>query len=180
MSEAFIGELRIFGFNFAPYGWAVANGQILPLSQNTALFSLLGTNFGGDGKSTFGLPNLTNNVAVGAGMSAWGTMYEVGDAGGSAAVALSTADIPAHTHSFGGESFRVNAITNVPSPKTTYANAVKCQPFLIDTTTPPPTMAAMAPTAIGVSGSSFPHDNIMPSLVLNFCICMQGTYPPRP
>src|SRR5690242_13592548 len=99
MSDQFVGEIRIFPFNFAPKGWAFCDGQLLPLSQNTALFSLLGTQFGGDGKSTFALPNLQGNVPLHFGQGPGLTPYNVGDSGGASAIALLTSEMPAHNHS---------------------------------------------------------------------------------
>jgi microcystin-dependent protein len=170
VSEPFLGEIRMFGFNFAPVGWALADGQLLPISQNTALFSLLGTQFGGDGVHTFALPDLQGRVAIHAGQGAGLTNHIVGDEGGAETVTLTTAQMPNHTHPLQASSER--ATTKHP------AGAV-----LADARTaiyaPAPNETAMNGAAIGPAGSSQPVEVVPPFLTLNFCIALQGIFPAR-
>lgn len=173
MSNPFVAEIRIFPFNFAPKGWAFCDGQILPLSQNTALFSLLGTTYGGDGKSTFALPNMQGNVPLNQGQSNTGTFYDLGEISGSANVTLLQTEMPAHTHTAQGAPGG-----GQPSPAAhAWGNGLKTS-----TGTYAPSDAnnqTMSPFALGVTGSSFPHNNMQPYLTLNFCIALQGVFPPR-
>jgi microcystin-dependent protein len=171
MSSPFVAEIRIFGFNFAPTGWAQCNGQLLPISQNTALFSLLGTMYGGDGKSTFGLPNLEASVAVGQGQGPGLSEYFIGQEGGSQFITLLQTEMPAHSHSWQGDEG--NGLFTTP------ANAFLGsgnQMYL----TPAAVNANLAPQALALTGGSQPHNNMMPYLTLNFCIAMQGVFPARP
>jgi microcystin-dependent protein len=173
-SNQFVAEIRMFGCNFAPKGWAMCNGQLLPISQNTALFSLLGTNYGGDGKSTFGLPNLQGSAPMASGQGAGLSERYLGEIGGSESVTLLTSEIPFHTHTAnaktGGNASDPNGLiwanpSGRPGPN-----------FFTDAVgTPQP----MSPNALQVAGSSLPHNNMMPYLVVNFCIALQGIFPPR-
>lgn len=174
MSNPFVCEIRMFPFNFAPLGWAMCNGQILPISQNTAVFSLLGTNFGGDGKSNFGLPNLQGSVAMHQDSNSFG-LHPLGDLGGSDAVTLTTQELPAHTH-VANSVAAVNKTTAKVSP----IGAVWATEFrgaLDYDSAHNTTMAADVLTPVG---QSQPHNNLMPYLTLNFCIALQGVFPPRP
>lgn len=169
MSSPFVAEIRIFACNFAPTGWAQCNGQLLPISQNTALFSLLGTFYGGDGKSTFALPNLQGSIALGQGQSSTGTEYFLGQQSGSENVTLLVSEIPLHTHTF-SQSIRPSENLNpaglaLGTLNNIYATAAKLQ--------------NMAFQALPPAGGSLPHNNMQPYLVLNFCIAMQGVFPPR-
>jgi microcystin-dependent protein len=175
MSDPFVAEIRIFGFNFAPTGWAQCNGQLLPISQNTALFSLLGTMYGGDGKSTFALPNLEGSGAVGAGQGPGLSLYDEGQSGGSEFVTLLQSEMPVHTHNVRAATV-FDADQNMPGPQTTFGKSFNG--------------LAYAPTGTGqtiqmnfqtcsIAGGSLPHNNMMPYLTLNFCIAMQGVFPPR-
>ncbi len=174
MSTPFVGQIGLFAFNFAPTGWAFAAGQILPLSQNTALFSLLGTTYGGDGRSNFALPNLTNGrtpLQVGQGPGL--TLYDLGEAGGVETVTLLLSEIPAHTQLIG----TVNANATYPAPaQALLANSNSVHPYLPGTTT---LNQKLSPNAISAAGGSQPHENRQPYLALNFCIALQGVYPPR-
>jgi microcystin-dependent protein len=160
----------MFGFNFAPTGWALCDGQLLPISQNTALFSLLGTTYGGDGKSTFALPDLQGNVPLHPGQGQGLSLYDLGQAGGESAVTLLTSEMPVHTHSFTAteEVVNENNVTNnfFGAGESRYA--------------PPANVTQMAPQALPPAGGSLPHNNMMPYLVVNFCIALQGVFPPRP
>jgi microcystin-dependent protein len=179
MSDPFVAEIRIFPFNFAPKGWAFCNGQLLPLSQNTALFSLLGTTYGGDGKSTFGLPNLQGNVPMFYGQGPGLSLYDIGETGGSDNVSLLQTEIPAHTHSLNATT----AAGTTPDPNgnlfadgdwSFQGNTGKVQYYTVQAPA-----AQMSPLMVGFTGSSFPHNNMMPYLTLNFCIALQGVFPPR-
>ena len=180
MADPFVAEIRIFGFNFAPTGWALCNGQLLPISQNTALFSLLGTTYGGDGKSTFALPNLTGSVPIHAGQGQGLSEYFLGQQGGVETVTLLQTEIPVHTHFF----FANNNDATSNDPKDALpavgAWAVGASGGIVPMYTAPPQNTAMGFNAIGPAGGSLPHNNIMPYLVLNFCIAMQGVFPQRP
>lgn len=173
MSDPFVAEIRIFPFNFAPTGWAMCNGQLLPISQNTALFSLLGTMYGGDGKSTFGLPDLQGNAPMFWGQGPGLSLYDQGQIGGSESVTLLQSEIPTHTHQASGVS---GSGPTSPASATWGTGAGR---------TPPPTYfggspnVIMAATALGIAGASLPHNNMQPYLTLNFCIAMQGIFPPR-
>jgi microcystin-dependent protein len=173
MSDQFIGEIRCFGFTFAPRGWAFCNGQLIAISQNTALFSLLGTNYGGNGQTTFGLPNLQGAVPIDAtgGQGPGLSPYALGELGGAEHITLGTSDTPNHTHLVTAQATDAGD-NRVPSQR---LNLAKSQSY---TTTGLP-QAQPNPTTIGFSGSSQPHNNFMPSLVLNFCIALEGVYPSR-
>ncbi len=170
MADPFVAEIRMFGFNFAPKGWAQCNGQLLPLSQNTALFSLLGTFYGGDGKSTFALPDLQGNAPIHEGQGSGLSQYFLGQQGGAQFVTLLQSEMPAHSHTFNCSEETVNeaSLTNFffGAGETRYAA--------------PAAVTQMAPQALSVAGGSLPHNNMMPYLVVNFCIAMQGVFPPRP
>lgn len=179
MSSPFVAEIRIFPFNFAPKGWAFCNGQLLPLSQNTALFSLLGTTYGGDGRSTFGLPNLQGSSAMHttqyAGSSPFGTFY-LGQSGGEDVVTLLTSEMPVHTHTAKGDDDNDNATAVSPSG----AVPVNGGTTLTFSNSSTPQLAQMNPAMVSVAGGSQPHNNLMPYLTLSYCICMQGIFPARP
>jgi microcystin-dependent protein len=179
MASPFVAEIRIFGFNFAPTGWALCNGQILPISQNTALFSLLGTMYGGDGKSTFALPNMQGNVPINQGQGPGLSQRFIGENGGAETVTVLVSEIPAHNHNFVGTTANSSTVT---SSGNQVANGFtgnfqsSVQVKMYSTAAP---NSLMNPNAIGISGSSLPHNNLMPYLTLNFCIAMQGIFPPR-
>ena len=175
MSDPFVGEIRMFGGNFAPTGWAECNGQLLPISQNTALFSLLGTFYGGDGKSTFALPDLEGSVPVGQGQGAGLSDYFIGQAGGEPTVTLLTSEMPIHTHTMRG-NFNT-ADVNDPSPARSLARAGTGFLYQSDAAN---NLVNMSFNTLGVAGSSFPHNNMQPFLTVMFIIAMQGVFPPRP
>ena len=175
MADPFVAEIRIFPFNFAPKGWAFCDGQILPISQNTALFSLLGTVYGGDGKSTFALPDLQGNAAMHPGQGQGLSLRDLGEIGGAENVTLLTSEMPFHTHTLqafnqAGDQFGPNANGNFALTRsnggavynTTISNIVQ-----------------FAPQALSPAGGSLPHNNMQPYLTLNFCIALQGVFPPR-
>lgn len=174
MADPFVAEIRIFPFNFAPAGWAFCNGQLLPISQNTALFSLLGTTYGGDGKSTFALPDLQGSAAMHPGQGQGLSLRDLGEIGGSETVTLIQTEIPAHTHTLRASDLPADQL--VPNPNRVLAssqNAFAYQPAATG-------LGAMAPQALAPAGGSLPHNNMQPYLTLNFCIALQGVYPPRP
>lgn len=166
MAEPFLGEVRIVGFNFAPKGWALCNGQLLPISQNTALFSILGTTYGGNGVQTFALPDLQGRVPAHPGAS-----LVIGARGGAESVALTTEQIPSHSHLQQGS---VNqATTGTPSGTVFAAKARRGT----DVYAPPPATTAI--NSQDAAGSSEPHENRQPTLVLNFVIALVGIFPSR-
>ena len=173
MSSPFLAEIRIFGFNYAPRSWALCNGQTMAIQQNTALFSLLGTTYGGDGRTSFALPNLQGLFPVQQGQGAGLSQYNLGQTGGSTAVTLSTAQIPAHTHA-------MNAVAAAGTATTPSGNFLT-QPVLRtnDLYGSDATTTTMAATAIGTTGSSQPHNNLAPYLALSYCIALQGIFPQR-
>jgi microcystin-dependent protein len=173
MADAFVGEIRMVAFNFAPLGWALCNGQLMPISQNTALFALLGTIYGGDGKSTFALPNMQdsapNHFGSGPGLSA----RLEGEQSGVPFVTLLQSEIPAHNHTVNVTS----TPANVSAPAPTVLLARSKGGFAYAPGNSPP--AALAPQALTPAGGDLPHNNLMPYLYLTFVIALQGTFPPR-
>jgi microcystin-dependent protein len=172
--DPFVAEIRIFGFNFAPRGWAFCNGQILPISQNTALFSLLGTTYGGDGKSTFGLPNMQGNVPLNFGQSSTGTLYDLGQMAGEQYVTLLQTEVPPHNHGVQSVPGNFTGNSNVVGGNS-YAKSAQGNAYL-----PPASLVNMAIQEVSIVGNNQPHNNMMPYITLNFCIALQGVYPPRP
>ena len=173
MADPFVAEIRIFPFNFAPKGWAFCNGQLLPLSQNTALFSLLGTTYGGDGKSNFALPNLQGSAPIHAGQGPGLSLYDLGQQGGSETVSLLQSEIPVHPHTMRADVLDVGD-TNVISANASYA--LSSGGTLYQTSA----NVSLAPEALPIAGNSAPHNNMMPYLTLNFNIALQGVFPARP
>jgi microcystin-dependent protein len=181
MSGPFVAEIRIFPFNFAPKGWAFCAGQLLPITQNTALFSLLGTNYGGDGKSTFALPNLQGNVPVHFGQGAGLSLYALGEQGGGTAVTLLQTELPMHGHFLNadtGQATSTNPNGNFYM-KGHFDDGAGHKGGVQAYTSASPNRSLNA-LSVGFTGSSFPHNNMMPYLTLNFCIALQGIFPPRP
>ena len=177
MADPFVGEIRIFGFNFAPTGWALCNGQLLPISQNTALFSILGTTYGGNGQSTFGLPNLQGSAPLQQGQGVGLSLYDLGQLGGESAVTLITSKLPLHSHVPGC----LGGAGNVTSPAgTVWASAKVGKQAENRYSATPGAGVLMAAQAAAVVGSDSPHNNMPPYLALNFCIALQGVFPPRP
>jgi microcystin-dependent protein len=173
MSSPFVAEIRIFPFYFAPKGWALCNGQLMAISQNTALFSLLGTQYGGDGRSTFGLPNLQGSVAIHTDQYSGGGNYPIGVTGGTGTITLLSTEMPAHTHGLQCDTLLANSTLMSP------ANNVpgNTSPNLFYTDVAPTT--TMNPFMVGVTGNTLPHNNLQPYVTLSYCICMQGIFPPR-
>jgi microcystin-dependent protein len=174
MADPFLAEIRIFPFNFAPKGWAWCNGQLLPLSQNTALFSLLGTTYGGDGKSTFALPNLQGRGPMHPGQGPGLSLHDLGETGGSETVTLLAAEIPIHSHALQG----TQGIANQNSP----SGLLFGRPFGGGSPYTAPAGAvivSMSDQALAPAGGDQPHNNLMPYLTFYFNIALQGVFPPR-
>ncbi len=173
--DPFVAEIRMFPFNFAPKGWAFCDGQLLPLSQNTALFSLLGTTYGGDGKSNFALPNLQGAAAMAPGQGPGLSLYILGEVSGTDFVTLLQSEIPQHTHLVQGDNDAFNATAKSAS------GAVPCNPSptTLYSTSGSPNRQNMSFQMAGIAGGSLPHNNMMPYLTVNYCIALQGVYPPR-
>ena len=172
MADPFVAEIRIFPFNFAPKGWAFCNGQILPISQNTALFALLGTVYGGDGKSTFALPNLQGSAAMHPGQGQGLSLHDLGEQGGAETVTLLQSEMPAHTHQV--MSLPLAGDSNIPGPGVTIAGATGGTPYA-----PPGNLTPAALQALPPAGGDLPHNNMQPYLTLNYNIALQGVFPPR-
>jgi microcystin-dependent protein len=172
MSDPFIGEIRLLPYTFAPLGWALCDGSLLSIAQNTALFSLLGTTYGGDGRSTFALPDLRGRVALSSGQGPGLIDHPLGELGGDETVTLTTDHIPAHNHGVvahntrGAHASPKGRVPGHPSAGTSYADAS-------DGT-------RMSAEMVAPTGGSQPHDNLPPYLALNYCIAMEGIYPARP
>jgi microcystin-dependent protein len=179
MASPFVAEITIFGFNFAPKGWALCQGQLLPISQNTALFSLLGTMYGGDGKSTFALPDLRDQTAVSFGQLSGGSQYFQGEQVGAENVTLLTTEMPLHNHSFNATIDRGTVTASTNNVLATGAAGPPLNPTSANFYSAKAPTTTLAPTEIGITGSSLPHNNMQPFLALNFCIAMQGVFPPR-
>jgi len=176
--DPFVGEIRLAGFNFAPLGWALCQGQLMPISQNTALFSLLGTFYGGDGRSTFALPNLQGSIPVGMGQGAGLSAYFLGQVGGESAVTLATQQMPVHSHTLpvSGAAGRVSS----PSPSSFLgATGRGTKGIYASATQQTSSSATMASSAVGSTGGGQPHNNMGPYLVVNYMIALQGVFPAR-
>ena len=170
MADPFVAEIRVFPFNFPPTGWAACDGQLMPISQNTALFALLGTVYGGDGKSNFAIPNLQGSVPMHPGQGPGLSLYELGQSGGSETIQLLQSQIPSHTH-FVEVS---DSIGDNPNPS---GNALAKANVYVPANSSP--AAALAPQALAPTGGNQSHPNLMPGLTMNFCIALQGVFPPR-
>jgi microcystin-dependent protein len=175
MSDPFVAEIRIFSFNFAPVGWAACDGQVLPISQNTALFSLIGTYYGGNGTSNFALPNLQGAAPMFYGQAPGLSQYSLGQSAGSPAVTLPEAELPSHTHAL---QAYVGRGTNEKTPGPQAVLASSQGNYVYDSATNPPT-SPMSPQMITAAGGGQAHNNMMPYLTLGFYIALQGIFPPR-
>jgi microcystin-dependent protein len=172
MADPFVAEIRIFPFNFPPKGWAFCDGQLLPLSQNTALFALLGTTYGGDGKSNFALPNMQGSVPIHQGQGQGLSLYDLGQTGGSETVTLLESEIPFHVHAMNAAT-QDPADSNNVGPTTAFGVVGGGTPYQAAST------GQMTPQTIAPAGGGLPHNNMMPYLTLNFCIALQGVFPAR-
>ena len=169
MADPFVAEIRIFPFNFAPRGWAWCDGQLMPLSQNTALFSLLGTTYGGNGKSNFALPNLQGRAPMHPGQGPGLSLHDLGETGGSETVTLLESEIPSHSHAV-SMSLRPADNLNPAGLALGTGNAVY---------TTPANLVSMASQTLTPAGGDQPHNNLQPYLTFYFCIALQGVFPPR-
>jgi microcystin-dependent protein len=179
MTTPYLGEIQIFGFDFAPQQWANCAGQLLPIRQNTALFSLLGTMFGGDGKTTFGLPNYGGMAACGQGQGPGLTQRQVGESFGTETVSLLSTEMPAHNHNLNLHNQPTAGLRHgmpAAGDALLLPTNVEVKPFVAQ----PSPNANFAPTMIGFTGQGLPHENRQPLLVLNFCIALTGVFPQRP
>ncbi len=170
MSEPFLGEIKVVSFNFPPKGWAFCNGQLLPINQNQALFSILGTTFGGNGQTTFALPNLQGRVPVHVGTGTFGNNIVLGESAGEAAHTLTVSEMPAHIHTVVASNQAPNAASLAGN---TWASKSGNLPYA------PTPNTTMSPAAIANTGSSQGHPNLSPYLVLNFVILLSGIFPSR-
>jgi microcystin-dependent protein len=173
MADPFVAEIRIFPFNFAPKGWAWCDGQLLPLSQNTALFSLLGTTYGGNGKSNFALPDLQGRAPMHPGQGPGLSLHDLGETGGSETVSLLESEIPSHTHAL--RASLDDGDLAMPGPTRTLAKSGGSN--IYSTTTSG--LNSMAPEGLAPAGGDQPHNNLQPYLTFYFCIALQGVFPPR-
>ena len=181
MSENFVGQIIMCGFNFAPSGYALCNGQLMQISQNTALFSLIGTTYGGDGVQTFALPNLQSQLPVNQGQGPGLSPYVIGQTSGVNQVTLNQQQMPSHSHTFVATT--ATATTNAIAPTSllaapTVANAAL---YAVSQSAPNPALVAqqLALGSCGNAGGNLPHSNVMPSLTINFCISLFGVFPSR-
>lgn len=178
MADPFVAEIRMFAGNFAPTGWALCDGQLLPISQNTALFSLLGTWYGGDGRSTFALPDLRGRSPLGWGDGAGLTSYSPGEQVGADSVALLPSEMPQHSHTVTGVGPAVLGTTGNPSAAAWATSRVGRTTEQLYSTSAG--TVAMSPGALSSAGSGVPHDNLPPYSTLTFIIALQGVFPQRP
>lgn len=173
MSDPFLAEIRIFPFDFAPQNWAMCNGQLMPISQNTALFSLVGTTYGGDGRTTFALPGLQGNIPMHFGNGPGLTPRTLGETGGNETETLSNREIPTHSHAL--RAYNEVGEDRIPAPTESLARSTGGSLYAA-----PGTIEPMAPGLLGPPvGAGQPHTNMQPYLTLNFCIALKGVFPPR-
>ena len=175
MADPFVAEIRIFPFNFAPKGWAWCNGQLMPLSQNTALFSLLGTTYGGDGKSNFALPDLQGRAPMHPGQGPGLSLHDLGESGGSETVTLLESEIPAHAHAISASTAAADE-EGTKSPAGGVPGVQQGSNQLYATFANP---EPLSPFALAPAGGDQPPNNMMPYLTFYFCIALQGVFPPR-
>ncbi len=173
MADPFVAEIRIFPFNFAPKGWAWCDGQLLPLSQNTALFSLLGTTYGGDGKSNFALPDLQGRAPMHPGQGPGLSLHDLGETGGSETVSLLESEIPAHSHAMSAQNVPLGTVQTAGG--NTFSRPASGNLY----NKVGPAVVAMSDQTLAPAGGDQPHNNMMPYLTYYFCIALQGVYPPR-
>ncbi len=171
MADPFVAEIRIFPFNFAPRGWAWCDGQLMPLSQNTALFSLLGTTYGGDGKSNFALPDLQGRAPMHPGQGPGLSLHDLGETGGSETVTLLESEIPSHSHALRASA--QDGTTRI------VAGQQPATGIGVSFYGPQPSTVTLSPSALTPAGGDQPHNNLQPYLTFYFCIALQGVFPPR-
>jgi microcystin-dependent protein len=172
LSDQFLAEIRVFPFNFAPLGWALCDGQLLPISQNTALFSLLGTTYGGDGKSTFALPNIQGRAVMHPGQGPGLSLHDLGEEGGEVSVSLLQSEIPVHSHSISAS--QSDGGDRSPANERFAVGTGGIQMYAA-----PGAVTQLAQQTWTPAGGNAPHNNMAPYLTLSFCIALQGIFPPR-
>lgn len=185
MTEPYLGQIELYGFNFAPRGWALCAGQLIPIQQYSALFSILGTNYGGNGTTNFGLPNLQGRGAVGAGQGPGLSQYDQGQTGGSTSVTLTISELASHNHAFNTTSVQGTTSTAAGNQLglTQVGDSGKGggKGWTAQIYSPNASQATtgLAPQSISFNGGGQPHNNMQPYLALNYCIAMSGVFPPR-
>ncbi|MBY0304104.1 MAG: tail fiber protein [Sphingomonas sp.] len=177
MSDPFLGEVRMFGGNFAPRDWAMCNGQLISIAQNSALFSLIGTIYGGDGQVTFGLPDMRGRLPISQGQGPSLSPRTMGERAGSETVTLLPNNLPAHSHSF--NVYNVPATTSTPGPTVLPGVGTGGGRMYVVPAGATTTPVQLAPAAVLPAGSSQPHNNLMPALCVSFIIALQGVFPSR-
>jgi microcystin-dependent protein len=179
MTTPFLGQITVFPYHFPPSGWADCAGQLLPISQHGALFSLIGTKYGGDGRGTFGLPNLQGSVPVGQGQGPGLSNYSMGETGGTAVVLLNPSNNPSHSHGLGATTAKgsTNASENASLATVVGPGLGAVPKGLIYNSNNPNT--TLAPQAVGAAGGGQPHNNMQPYLALRYCIALTGVFPSR-
>jgi microcystin-dependent protein len=170
MAQPYVGEIRMFGGNFAPAGWAFCSGQLLPISENETLFQLIGTTYGGDGQSTFALPDLRGRLPLHQGAAQSGSTFQIGQLSGTESVTLTTSQVPAHSHAMtavnGQPGNQISPAGNLP------AMSLNVVPYIVEATT-----GAFNPAAIGPAGGSQPHTNLQPFVCIHFIVSLFGIFP---
>jgi microcystin-dependent protein len=181
MAQSYLGQIVMAGFNFAPRGYALCNGQTLSIQQNTALFSLLGTTYGGNGTSTFALPNLQSQFPVHQGQGPGLSPYVIGQTSGTTSVTLNTQEIPSHNHAFVATTASATTAVIASNSLLATPTAASATLYAVSQSAPNPPLVAqqMAPNSCGVAGGSQPHNNLMPSLCITFAIALAGVFPSR-
>jgi microcystin-dependent protein len=174
VADPFVAEIRIFPFNFAPKGWAWCDGQLLPLSQNTALFSLLGTTYGGNGKSNFALPDIQGRAVMHPGQGQGLSLHDLGETGGSETVTLLESEMPLHTHQMNASQGDGNETTPGAANGQLLATGIAISQYQA-----PQQLTTLAPTTVAPIGGDLPHNNMQPYLTFYFNIALQGVFPPR-
>jgi microcystin-dependent protein len=180
VTQPFLGQIQCFGFSFAPVGWALCQGQILPIAQNTALFSLIGTYYGGNGTSTFALPNLQSSAPIGQGQPPGGPFYSIGEQGGVENVTLNLGQMPQHNHAFNGTTTAANSeepLAGVVLAQTNRRGGVSPGDNFYGPSDG--STIAINPNSISMVGNTAQHTNIQPYLAVNWCIALRGIFPPR-
>lgn len=177
MSTPFVGEVRLFGGNFAPVGWALCQGQLIAITSNEALFNLIGTTYGGDGQSTFGLPNLQGRVPIHQGQGTGLSNYVIGQIAGNENITLTSAQLPVHNHKLNATTTAATTHTVGPTVLPAQPTATNAKLYTTQVASPNLTVEQMSARAVGVGGGSQPHDNLMPLLVINYIIALQGVFP---
>jgi microcystin-dependent protein len=173
MTQQYIAEVRIFGFNFAPIDWAQCNGQPMDISQNSALYAIIGTTYGGNGQTTFNLPNLQDRTAAGMGQGSGLMNWPLGGVFGEANHTLLIGEVPQHRHQATGAEVVFGLETAVPGSTSYPGRSRTGHPYS------PAANSTLAPATIALAGGSLPHPNVQPVLVMNYCICLFGVFPPQ-